>query len=464
MKEKRFGFQTRHVVIFTSLLLVINIVLGVVLVKQSRAAVRGVINERMLGVAQTACAFLDGDELAALTEDDIEARERIAAQLNRFSETLNFEFIYVVRPDEDGGCYFVVDPDPDDPADWGEEIVGSPALTAAIQGEASVDSAAVGDQWGKFYTAYCPAMTSDGKVGGIVGVDFDAAWYEGLLTQSTVYILIADVLALLAGGGAALLMTMRLRRRFARLHEETTSIASDVGMLMDEIRTESGYTVIEPEADPLVGVEDAMGRPKRSDPDGIEKLSREVKAIRLNLQRYMAYVHAQAYTDGMTGVGNKTAYLQLVHEMNDRIVNGGVVFSVVVCDVNGLKMVNDEYGHEEGDRLLIGTATCLRNVFGAQQVFRIGGDEFIAVLPDYTVEHVFDAYTRLDAEVARYNAALATGNHVPITFSRGEATYRPGIDREFREVFRRADKKLYLDKAAYYQKRGGRRAEDPRID
>ena len=459
MKERRFGFTTKTVVLFTLLLLAIYLALGLVLVKQSRSAVREVINQQMLGVAQTACAFLDGDELAVLTKEDVDAHQRIKDQLNRFSETLNFEYIYVVRPDGKGGCVFIVDPDLVDPAECGEPIVTSPALISAMEGTPTVDSTAVGDQWGKFYTAYCPVMTSDGRVGGIVGVDFDAEWYEGLLTRSTVYILLASVLALLIGGGTAMLMTVRLRRRFGRLHEETTSIATDIGKLLNEIRTESGYTMIEEETASSDDVETTKVSP-REDPDGIEKLSREVKSIRLNLKRYIAYVHAQAYTDGMTGVGNKTAYLQLVHEMNDKIEKGNVAFSVIVFDVNVLKMVNDEFGHEEGDRLILGTATCIKNVFGVKNVFRIGGDEFIAVLPNVSAEVVFAAFDDLDEEIRRTNAALPPEVRTPVSFSRGEATFRPGEDKEFREVLRRADKKLYLDKAAFYQQRGGRGLED----
>ncbi|MBP5618342.1 MAG: GGDEF domain-containing protein [Clostridia bacterium] len=351
-------------------------------------------------------------------------------------------------------------PSAENPAECGEPIVSSPALIAAQNGTAAVDSVAVADEWGNLYSAYCPVMTSDGRVGGIVGVDFDANWYEGLVAESTFDILLAAAFSLLVGGGIALLMTARLRRRFDRLHEETQSIASDITTLLDEMHAESGYDVIAPEAGLLDGVEHEQKPNTRDDPDGIEKLSREVKAIRLNLQRYIAYVHAQAFSDAMTGVGSKSAYLQVVHEISERLKHESVLFSVIVCDVNGLKTVNDEYGHEEGDRLLIGTAACLRAVYGAKNVFRIGGDEFIAVLPDMREEEVLISFASLDQEIARYNAELPPEAQFSVSFSRGTATFRRGLDKEYREVFRRADKQLYVDKAEYYKKKGGRRADD----
>ena len=463
MSTKKVTLSTKAIIIFTLALLIVMLSVGFFLVKQSRDTMRSIINERMLGVAQTAAANLDGDELAVLTANDTETHRQVSDFLNRFSDTLNFKYIYVVRPDGKGGSVYIVDPDPEDPAECGSPIVSSPALISAQEGTAAVDREAVGDEWGKYYSAYCPVMTSDGRVGGIVGVDFDADWYESLIAKSTVYILFAGVFALLVGGGIVLLITARLRRRFRRLHVETDAIAADIRTLLDEIHAESGYDVIASEADRLRGTaaaEEEKESTDSDDPDGIEKLSGEVRAISLNLKRYINYVHAQAYVDAMTGVGNKTAYLQLVREINGHLEHESVLFSVIVCDVNGLKMVNDEYGHEEGDRLLIGTAAVLRSVYGVKNVFRIGGDEFIAVLPDVREEEVLISFNALDEEIARYNAALPPDAKITVSFSRGAATFRQGLDKEFREVFRRADKQLYVDKAEFYKSHGGRRADD----
>lgn len=454
MSTKRFGFSTKTVILFTSILLIVMLAVGFFLVKQSRDTMREFINERMLGVSQTAAALLDGDELAALTEEDTEIHDRIIDLLNHFSETLNFEYIYVVRPDGNGGSVFIVDPDPVAPAACGEAVVSSPALISAQDGVSAVDREIVTDRWGQHFTAYSPVMTSDGKVGGIVGVDFDAERYESLVARNTVYTLLACALALLAGGGIVLLMTARLRHRFARLHVEMRSVASDIGTLMEEVHSEPGYDGIAPEGEKQA-LPAAVG-----DPDEVEKISREIRSISGDLKRYIEYVHSQAYTDAMTGVGNKTAYLEFVREINERLAYESPLFSVIVCDVNGLKTVNDEYGHEEGDRLLIGTAACLRAVYGSKNIFRIGGDEFIAILPDVREEDVLVSFAALDEEIARYNAALPPDAAVAVSFSRGTATFRRGLDKEFREVFRRADRQLYVDKAAFYQSRGGRRADD----
>ena len=451
MMSKKIVLSARSVLLITLVLLLLNGTVGAFLAFRSRTTMRRVIDNHMLGVAKTAAAMLDGDELAALTAAD-EGQEKQVSILNKlksFSEKLEFKYIYVVRQSEDGTFVFIADPDPDnDPAKFGEPVEVSPALLSAGKGEAAVDSRAVRDRWGKYYSAYCPVKTADGKIGGIVGVDFDADWYKNQMTQNAVYLLLAGAAALIAGGGIALLFTSRLRKRFGKLNDEVNALAVNLGTLMAEINSEAEYAMIAPA--PTIP-ESGADAPD----DSIEKLSRDVATIQLNLKRFIDFVHAQAYIDGMTGVGNKSAYLELVHETDRIISEGNAAFSIAVFDVNGLKTVNDDYGHENGDRMIVGAADCIKRIFGSKNVFRIGGDEFIAVLPDHTAEDMVEAFKKLDAETARENEKGL--GPAKISYSKGAATYEAGVDREFRAVFKRADEAMYRDKDAYYRDHGDTR-------
>ena len=453
MKRKQIDLSTKTVLLITLILLVLNGIGGAFLAFRSRTTMRHVIDNHMLGVAKTAAALLDGDELAALTAADEggDKQNAILDKLKSFSDRLEFKYIYAVRPNGDGTFIFIADPDPDgDPATFGEAVEISPALISAGKGEAAVDSKAVRDRWGKYYSAYCPVYTADGKIGGIVGVDFDADWYKNQMTQNSVYLLLAGVVALIIGGGIAVLLTTRLRKRFAKLNQEVNALDLNLGTLMAEINSEAEYAMIAPEPSlPTNGAEAAQG--------SIEKLSEDVATIQLNLKRFIDFVRAQAYIDGMTGVGNKSAYLELVHETDKTIAEGNVDFSIAVFDINGLKTVNDDYGHETGDRMIVGAADCIKRVFGAKNVFRIGGDEFIAVLPGFSAEQMTETFGRLDEEKARENAKIGDEGGAKISFSKGAATYRKGEDAEFRTVFKRADEAMYRDKDAYYRESG-----DPR--
>ncbi len=445
-KTKRVTLSVRSILLITLALLLLNGAIGAFLAFRSRTTMRNVIDNHMLGVAKTAATILNGDELAALTEDDVGGprEEALLNKLKSFSDNLDFKYIFVVRKTEDGHFIFITDADPADPAPFGEYVTESPALRSAGNGIPAVDAKAIEDRWGKFYSAYCPVFCSDGSIGGIVGVDFDTNWYKNQMTRNVIYLLLADAAALIAGGGMALLLTARLRKRLEELNGEVDALSENLGTLMEEISSDARYSVIAPATAPLPDG-------KSGKDGGIEKLSRDVATLRLNLKRFIDFVHAQAYIDGMTGVGNKAAYLELVKEINDKIAAGTAAFSIAVFDVNGLKSMNDDYGHETGDRMLVGAAECIQQVFGGENVFRIGGDEFIAVLPDFTAKDVEEAFLKLDSETDRTNREKEPADRAVVSFSKGASTFTPGVDGEFRVVFKRADEAMYRDKDAYYR-------------
>ncbi|MBO4277484.1 MAG: diguanylate cyclase [Clostridia bacterium] len=453
---RKFRVSSSAVLIITALLLIADAALGIFLIYRARSSMRSVINERMLGVATTAAAMLDGDELAALTAEDEggEKQHEIIDKLNVFNDYLNFKYIYIVRGDGEDGYIFIVDPDPDDPAAFGEEVVISPALIAAGGGKATVDDEAISDEWGKYYTAYCPVFTSDGKIGGIVGVDFDAELYENRISGITVSILLSGIAALLVGGGVALLFTAKLRRKFKKLNEDTGLIAADVASLIEDIRAEHGYNVIDPETNLLEGVEEDSAA---SGKDELEQLSRDVKKIKVNLKRYIDFIHSKAYTDVMTGIGNRAAYFELVHGIDGVIDNPDLRFAVAVFDINGLKTANDEFGHDVGDTIISAAADCIKTAFSGKNVYRIGGDEFVAVLENMTAQEVEVMFAKLDEAIERTNETLAAQAGMPLSLSKGVAEFVPGDDRSYKQVFKRADVAMYYNKNEYYKKYGYRR-------
>lgn len=92
---------------------------------------------------------------------------------------------------------------------------------------------------------------------------------------------------------------------------------------------------------------------------------------RRNLVRQL---QEMSYLDQLTRFGNR-------HAMDERIadIRPGESIGAVYCDVTGLKQVNDTEGHKAGDRLILRACDCLREVFGDQSLFRIGGDEFLVL-------------------------------------------------------------------------------------
>ena len=163
-----------------------------------------------------------------------------------------------------------------------------------------------------------------------------------------------------------------------------------------------------------------------------------------------------AIMDALTGLGNKAAYIEKTKHLGEMIKAGNAAFSVAVFDLNGLKTINDNCGHECGDAAIVDAARALVSVFGKENLYRIGGDEFIAVMQTATADEMERLFRGLEDALDAENRT-EKAYHVPLSISKGYAAYVPGEDNEYLEPFRRADEAMYRDKAAYYRTRDRRR-------
>jgi diguanylate cyclase (GGDEF)-like protein len=148
-----------------------------------------------------------------------------------------------------------------------------------------------------------------------------------------------------------------------------------------------------------------------------------------------------AYTDALTGVESKLAYLE-VQEKIDDLINDKKLndFALVVFDINNLKKVNDTLGHQEGDRYIVSACALIKDIFKNSKVFRIGGDEFLALLDssDYAIrEELLNKFNKKIEENIKNN---------DVVISSGLADYIPEEDKSFKNIFDRADFSMYDQK------------------
>ena len=115
---KRIGLRTRIILIASAFLLLTNLALGITLMRQSRAAMKTQIDERMLDVVNTAADMLDGDVLERLTAGDrgTPQYQAVVDMLNTFRDNINLSYIYCIRDMGDGTFSFIIDVDPVIPA------------------------------------------------------------------------------------------------------------------------------------------------------------------------------------------------------------------------------------------------------------------------------------------------------------------------------------------------------------
>lgn len=151
---------------------------------------------------------------------------------------------------------------------------------------------------------------------------------------------------------------------------------------------------------------------------------------------------ALAHKDTLTGVGSKLAYDRKVKQLSDEIAQGNAEFGIVMVDLNDLKRLNDTYGHEKGDEAIQKTSRIICDVFKHSPVYRIGGDEFVAVIQERD-------YANVDALVREFSDAVKATDGAPwekIGAAIGYAKYEP--DDTVEDVFRRADHNMYEQKKA----------------
>ena len=171
------------------------------------------------------------------------------------------------------------------------------------------------------------------------------------------------------------------------------------------------------------------------------------------LRVYMERMSDLAYTDPLTSVKSKTAYTEEVRRINNNIENGFHQFGVVMFDLNGLKEVNDTYGHDMGDLYIKNACRLICVIYKHSPVYRIGGDEFIAIitgqdlLNSEKLIHMF--YQRM--EDANRNAKVAAEK---VSVAAGMAIFQEGTDVTYQSVFKRADEKMYQNKISIKSGKG----------
>ena len=444
--KNRINRTSFYIAIAALVLLIVNITLGFFLTMESSRAMKDLIKSRMLDISNTAAAMLDGDALRDIQAEDVDTPEyqKILQTLTYYQDNIDLKYIYCIRDMGNRKFVFTIDPTTEDPGVFGEPIVYTDALYDASTGKASVDDAPYEDKWGRFYSSYSPVFDSEGKVAGIVAVDFSADWYERQISNQIMTVFIISMLSLVFGIVIIFMIATSARKRVRSLYRELNDLSNGIEELTNELSSE-GET--------LKGTE-LLHTDLREENDEVTLVGEKIRSLRKYLGVQIDYVRSKAYKDALTGLENRNAYLEFVNQIDDRIRNEeGVSFIVAMFDVNGLKEINDQKGHESGDQLIRTAANLLKRSFTKEKIFRIGGDEFVVIIddPGTDTDLLFENYERLVAEDE------AKEGHSRI-MSKGYARYDRALDKKYEDTFRRADSLMYENKKTYYETLGNRRS------
>ena len=171
------------------------------------------------------------------------------------------------------------------------------------------------------------------------------------------------------------------------------------------------------------------------------------RAIRFAIERNQLQMtlRAMSLVDDLTGLYNRRGFLTLARQqikMSDRM---GRRLTSIFVDLDGLKTINDSFGHLEGDQALVETAELLRETFRDSDIIaRIGGDEFVVLALENNGANA-EMWTRRLAEQLRL-ANTSPSRRFPLSVSMGVAYYDPAFPCALEDLLARADTLMYADK------------------
>lgn len=312
--------------------------------------------------------------------------------------------------------------------------------------------------WGWLCSDFKPVYSSDGECVCVVGCDIgmDDVMAE---RRRLLFLLIA---------GAFVLTSLVLVVAVLFINK---AVVNPLNLMTNEMKKFKPSDTLRYEDSGVINIDMKSG-------DEIDEIYQGIRSMQINIIDYMRDMFAlkqdkqkaesdlrdkdeqidqlsiESNTDSLTGVGNKAAYIKKMNEVSRLINEENLKFALVMLDMNNLKKINDEFGHRSGDKYIKGCCHIICEAFKHSPVYRIGGDEFVAVLigQDYSnrkelceqLKAAFEeSYNHQDTSPwLRYSAAVGMAE-------RSSDDYTTDL------VFKRADKEMYRDKEQFKRKYGG---------
>jgi diguanylate cyclase (GGDEF)-like protein len=189
-----------------------------------------------------------------------------------------------------------------------------------------------------------------------------------------------------------------------------------------------------------------VSRPRTFDPVQIEFLNDVAQQIALALEnaRLFHAMSQMATTDELTRIANRRKFMESLHLELQKARRTGQPLSLILCDVDHLKKINDSFGHAAGDTAIRHVAESLRQDRAESDLpARLGGEEFAVILPDTDIL----AAARAAEQICTTLASTPITKVGTVTASFGVATF-PDDGAEAKDLIKTADERLYTAKGA----------------
>ncbi len=419
-------------------------------------------NRRMLDILNYVDSHIDGEDLSECVESGEESEKfsALMAFMDSIMEDFNIHYLYIVRPvleDDRIGMMNVISADtaigretnPDGYyLGFVLEDVYDRETLELYQQHLDMDEISYFknfSSWGYDYTALKPLINADGEHFAALCVDIEVDDVQRAIKTYTVFnVILIVVLGIMFVTLFILWMNRNITEPLVRLEKSVVSFA------------ERSHEQTDPD---LLSYDD----PHIHTQNEVESLSNAVNLMSIDMRNYVRNIIAAedrvqdmknqvthmdmlAYQDALTHVKNKTWYDKIEERVNADIDAGKARFAILMADLNNLKKINDNYGHEHGNDYIFGACHIICVIFDHSPVFRIGGDEFVVLMEnrDYDdkeklIEELKLAYEETSNDESkepweRYSSAI------------GVAVFDSAVDKCMNDVFKRADEAMYKHK------------------
>ena len=298
------------------------------------------------------------------------------------------------------------------------------------------------NEFGKTFAFYTPLYVSGRKM-GIIGVEVEIAKVNREILLATVKQMMAIGIMLII---LMLLLLYLIRinyiQKLIKLQEAIADYSLSKNPLVAEKLTAEGNSgdeislIITKFADMIYELELYM--------QSLSKTKDELQ----NTKKHAVEMSELALKDPLTGIRNRNGYYNEVKKLEWEISDGEAKFGIAMIDLNFLKKINDTYGHEIGNRAIISLCRITCSVFEHSPVFRVGGDEFVAILRDHDLEcadilvHEF----KRKLESLKNDSRLEFWEQTSAAI--GYAVFDSSVDSDYESVLKRADVQMYENKKA----------------
>lgn len=425
------------------------------------------LQSRLLNTAAMLSEVFSADELGALdSAEDMRTPEyqTLVQRLRRLANTNDdIAFVYIMRKVGERAA-FVLDSDPDQPAQPGE--IYQQNVPTLMQGfdHPSVDTQITTDRWGSFLSGYAPLH--DGRGDYLVGLDMKADQVAHKMQQlkqaGLISLGVSLLLAVLFSNGLAKNFNVRIHRLVRRCGEiARAQLEPSVPQRRGDELDHLGQT-IEAMAEHLERrrlesetANRALEKNRQELEARVQQRTAELLAANDKLreeirerERIEAVLQQTARTDYLTQLPNRRAMIQILDKEAARFDRSGHPFSLVLLDIDHFKAINDSFGHDGGDEILVNIAERMRGWMREKDVLsRWGGEEFLILLSDTSVDSAADQAERLRMSIEAQSFRIQN-DETRITASLGVAGYddEEDIDSCIKDA----------DIALYRAKTGGR--------